>query len=73
MPDADSDRSETETPCPRCGGEFQSLRRSTRWGRLVVVLMCRDCQYLTQADILNRDPAPAPTPVEPDTPLAESR
>jgi hypothetical protein len=37
------------------------------------VLMCRDCQYLTQADILNRDPEPSPAPVEPDTPLAGSR
>jgi RNA polymerase subunit RPABC4/transcription elongation factor Spt4 len=63
MPDADAERSEPEKACPRCGGEFQSLRRSTRWGRSVVVLMCRDCQYLTQADILN--PEPDSAPVEP--------
>lgn len=59
MPDADAERPEAEKPCPRCGGELQSLRRSTRWGRSVVVLMCRDCQYLTQADMLNPDPDPA--------------
>lgn len=38
----------SETRCPRCGGEYQTLRRSSRWGRIVVVLMCHDCQYLTQ-------------------------
>lgn len=39
---------EAAMKCPRCGGEYQTLRRSSRWGRIVVVLMCRDCQYLTQ-------------------------
>ena len=31
--------------CPRCGGELQLVRRFTRWGRAVLILMCRDCQY----------------------------
>jgi C4-type Zn-finger protein len=31
--------------CPRCGGEFQTLRRFTRWGRTVMVQSCQDCQY----------------------------
>lgn len=35
------------TRCPRCGGEYQALRRFSRWGRVVLVLMCRDCQYLS--------------------------
>jgi ssDNA-binding Zn-finger/Zn-ribbon topoisomerase 1 len=31
--------------CPRCGGQFHALRRFTRAGRTVVVLLCRDCRY----------------------------
>ncbi|HEY7038790.1 MAG TPA: hypothetical protein VID28_08070 [Methylomirabilota bacterium] len=31
--------------CPRCGGRFQTLRRFTRWGRTVLVLLCDSCGY----------------------------
>jgi len=31
--------------CPRCGGPVHTLRRFTRWGRTVLVLLCRDCKY----------------------------
>ena len=31
--------------CPRCGGRFETLRRFTRWGRTVVILLCRSCGH----------------------------
>jgi hypothetical protein len=31
--------------CPRCGERFQTLRRFTRWGRTVRILLCRACGY----------------------------
>jgi hypothetical protein len=31
--------------CPRCGGRFEILRRITRWGHTVLVLLCRSCRY----------------------------
>lgn len=31
--------------CPRCGDRFDTLRRFTRWGRTVVILLCRSCGY----------------------------
>jgi hypothetical protein len=31
--------------CPRCGGRFQTLRRFSRWGRTVLVLLCDSCRY----------------------------
>lgn len=33
-------------PCPRCGGQLQTLRRFTRWCRTVLVLLCRDCRHM---------------------------
>jgi hypothetical protein len=40
---------QAEETCPRCGGQFQTLRRFTRWGRTVLVLLCRDCRYTKYA------------------------
>jgi hypothetical protein len=44
---------ETEGPdakaCPRCGDRFDTLRRFTRWGRRVVILLCRSCGYTAYA------------------------
>ncbi|HEY7038820.1 MAG TPA: hypothetical protein VID28_08220 [Methylomirabilota bacterium] len=31
--------------CPRCGDQFETLRRFTRWGRTVMILLCRSCGY----------------------------
>jgi hypothetical protein len=31
--------------CPRCGDRFETLRRFTRLGRTVVILLCRSCGY----------------------------
>jgi predicted nucleic-acid-binding Zn-ribbon protein len=31
--------------CPRCGGAVHMLRRFTRLGRTVSVLVCRVCRY----------------------------
>lgn len=36
-------------PCPRCGGDCQTVRQFTRWGRAISVLLCRDCQYTRHA------------------------
>lgn len=35
--------------CPRCGSDLQSVRRFTRWGRTILVLLCPDCQYTRHA------------------------
>jgi len=31
--------------CPRCGGAVHTLRRFTRLGRTVSVVVCRVCRY----------------------------
>jgi len=31
--------------CPRCGGAVQTLRRFTRSGGIVSVLVCQVCRY----------------------------
>jgi ribosomal protein S27AE len=36
---------ETMKACPRCGGAIHTLRRFTRSGRTVSVLVCGVCRY----------------------------
>jgi len=45
--------------CPRCHGELQTLTRFSRWGRIVRMLLCRDCHY-TLYDLRPADPRPPP-------------
>ena len=42
-------RERTMESCPRCGGDLQTLRQFTRWGRMISALLCRDCQYTRHA------------------------
>jgi len=48
-----------DTSCPRCHGELQTLTRFSRWGRIVRMLLCRDCHY-TLYDLRPADPRRPP-------------
>jgi len=57
--------------CPRCGDRFDALRRFTRWGRTVVILLCRSCGYAAYEET---SPHAAEAPASPkDMPAERGR